>query len=302
MRVVELSGGVGGARLATGLARVDQVDLTVVVNVGDDERIHGLHVSPDLDTVVYTLAGAQGPEGWGRSEDTFSVNDELARFGVDNTFLLGDRDLALNIFRTQALDNGAPLSEITLEISKSFGVEATIVPVSNDAIRTKVRTADGEWLGFQEYFVLRRNRDEVAEVVYRGAESATPTPGVVDAIADAEEVIIGPSNPPLSIWPILAVTEVREAVAAHPSVSAVSPLIRGKALKGPAARVMASLGLPDGTDGVLEAYRGLVDRLYIDSSDAGDVAPDASVEIIATDTLISDPDRAEALGRVMLGL
>ncbi len=160
MKVVELSGGVGGARLARGLAAVPEVDLTVVVNVGDDASNHGLHISPDLDTVTYTLAGVEGPHGWGRAEETFTLNDELGRFGVDNTFQLGDRDLALKLFRTNELANGARLSEVTGTIARAFDVSPTVLPATDDSLRTMVRTADG-WLSFQEYFVDRRHEDEV---------------------------------------------------------------------------------------------------------------------------------------------
>ncbi|MFP4073566.1 MAG: 2-phospho-L-lactate transferase CofD family protein, partial [Actinomycetota bacterium] len=200
MKVVELSGGVGGARMARGLAAVPEVDLTVIVNVGDDASNHGLHISPDLDTVVYTLAGVEGPRGWGRADDTFTLNNELGRFGVDNTFQLGDRDLALKLFRTNELANGARLSDVTARIARAFDVSPTVLPATDEPLRTMVRTADG-WLTFQEYFVKRGHRDEVVELRFDGAEDAAPAPGVLEAIRDADMVIIGPSNPLLSIWP-----------------------------------------------------------------------------------------------------
>ncbi|HEY7823425.1 MAG TPA: 2-phospho-L-lactate transferase CofD family protein, partial [Acidimicrobiia bacterium] len=230
MKVVELSGGVGGARMARGLAAVPGVDLTVIVNVGDDASNHGLHISPDLDTVTYTLAGVEGPRGWGRADDTFTLNDELGRFGVDNTFQLGDRDLALKLFRTNELANGARLSEVTGAIARAFDVRATILPATDNLLRTMVRTAAG-WLTFQEYFVKRLHEDEVLDLRFDGAGDARPAPGVLEAIRDADMVMVGPSNPPLSIWPILAIEEVRSAVAAHPSVTAISPLIGGKTVK-----------------------------------------------------------------------
>ncbi len=256
MRVVELSGGVGGARMARGLAAVAEVDLTVVVNVGDDASNHGLHISPDLDTVTYTMAGVEGPQGWGRADDTFTLNDELGRFGVDNNFQLGDRDLALKLFRTNELANGARLSEVTETIARAFDLSPTVLPATDDPLRTMVRTTDG-WLTFQEYFVKRRHRDEVVELRFEGAADARPAPGVLEAIRDADRLIIGPSNPPLSIWPILAIEEVRSAVADHPSVTAISPLIGGKTVKGPADRVLASLGFPPGNRGVAADYEGL---------------------------------------------
>lgn len=300
MIVVELSGGVGGARMARGLAALDDLDLTVVVNVGDDTSTHGLAISPDLDTVVYTLARLEGPQGWGRAGDTFALNDELARFGLDNTFRLGDRDLALKIYRTQALARDATLSAVTGVVARSFGIDARIVPATDDPLRTKVRIADG-WVTFQEYFVARRHRDEVLELKFDGADSARAAPGVVEAIATAEHVIIAPSNPPLSIWPILAIGEIRDAVEAHPAVTAVSPLIGGKTIKGPADKVMAALGLPSGNPGVADAYAGLIDRLVIDSSDGDDVDSIEGIEVIVTDTLIKDPAQGAKLAAQLVG-
>src|SRR5690606_37913852 len=199
MKVVELSGGVGGARLARGLDALPDIDLTVVVNVGDDERFHGLLVSADIDTVLYTLAGIEGPEGWARRDDTFAFNDELARYGVDNRFRIGDRDLALIVTRTARLAAGESLSKITADLAR-----APVLPATDDTLRTEVRLDSG-WTSFQDYFVIRRNRDEVREVAYRGAEDARPAPGVIESIEAADLVVIGPSNPPLSVWPILAV-------------------------------------------------------------------------------------------------
>jgi LPPG:FO 2-phospho-L-lactate transferase len=300
MTVVELSGGVGGARMARGLGALDELDLTVIVNVGDDAANHGLAISPDLDTVVYTLAGVEGSQGWGRAGDTFALNDELARFGLDNTFKLGDRDLALKIYRTQALAGGATLSAVTDTVARSFGIEARIVPATDDPLRTMVRIVDG-WVTFQEYFVARRHRDEVLELRFDGADSAKAAPGLVEAIATAELVIIAPSNPPLSIWPILAIREIRDAIEAHPAVTAVSPLIAGKAVRGPADDVMTALGLPSGNAGVADAYAGLIHRLVIDTSDSDDVDSIEGIEIIVTETLIKDPAAAAELAAQLVG-
>lgn len=293
MKVVELSGGVGGARLARGLANLPEVDLTVVVNVGDDASNHGLHISPDIDTVVYTLAGVEGPHGWGRAGDTFHLNEELARFGVDNTFQLGDRDLALKLFRTNRISDGEPLSSITTTIARSFALESSVLPVTDHRVRTMVRTEAG-WLSFQEYFVARRHQDEVLELRFDGAAAARPAPGVIEAIETADLVVIGPSNPPLSIWPMLAVSEVRAAVERR-AATAVSPLIGGKTVKGPADRVMASLGLAPGNAGVAEAYEGLIDRLVIDTSDGDDEATLEGIDVLVTDTLIEEPAAAARL-------
>jgi LPPG:FO 2-phospho-L-lactate transferase len=302
MKVVELSGGVGGARMARGLAGVDQVDLTVVVNVGDDLPTHGLHVSPDLDTVVYTLAGIEGENGWGRAGDSFVTNAELARFGLDNRFQLGDLDLALKIYRTHRLAQGDSLSVITDSVRASLGIRATVLPATDDPVRTVVTTADELTLSFQEYFVGRGHRDHVRRLVFDGSDTAQPAPGVVAAIEAADTVIIGPSNPPLSIWPILAVDAIRVAVRSHPRVIAVSPLIGGKTLRGPAAMVLADLGLGRGTPGVVASYRGLIDTLVVDSSDVADVGNVDGVSVVAMDTLISRQLEAERLARGILQL
>lgn len=299
MKVVELSGGVGGARLARGLAALDDVELTVIVNVGDDAENHGLVICPDLDTVVYTVAGEEGSLGWGRKDDTFAFNDELARFGVDNTFRLGDRDLALKMFRTRAIADGLPLSVVTASIVSSFGLNIAVLPATDDRLRTMVRIDDG-WVTFQEYFVGRGHRDEVRELTFVGAEVAGPAAGVIEALKAADRIVIGPSNPPLSIWPILAVPGLRETLRDHPSVVAVSPLIGGKTVKGPADRVMLSLGLPPGNLGVAYAYEGLIDTLVLDHSDAADPTGIDDVTVVFTGTLMDDLDSSRRLAAALI--
>lgn len=301
--VVLLSGGVGGARLARGLAAVlAPADLTLVVNVGDDAEIYGLHISPDLDTVAYTLAGREGPQGWGRAGDTFAVMDHLAVLGADTRFRVGDADLAANLLRTAALRSGETLTAVTRRLAVARGIACRLLPATDDSLRTWVRVSTGEWLPFQEYFVLRGHRDEVAEVSYRGAGSARPAPGVLEAIAAAALVVIAPSNPPLSIWPILAVPGIREAVAAAARVIAVSPLFGGRALKGPADRVMAALGLPPGNAGVLAAYEGLLTDLVVDAGDVGDLAAlgGGRVHLHAADTRIAEPAAAARFAHLLL--
>jgi LPPG:FO 2-phospho-L-lactate transferase len=302
-RVTLLSGGVGGARAARGFASVLSADeLTVIVNVGDDERIHGVHVSADLDTVVYTLAGVEGPHGWGRADDTFTVMEALDRLGVDTTFRLGDIDLATCLARTQALDSDETLSSITDRMARALGVRHRVLPATDDRLRTRVRIGDEEWISFQEYFVVRGNRDEVAELEFDGADAAKPAPGVLEAIADADLVVIAPSNPPLSIWPILSIREIHDTVLAAPRAIAVSPFFGGKALKGPADRVMASLGLPAGTAGVLTAYRALLSDLIVDQGDAGEEIDSGEVRIHHMDTRIADPDAAARFATDVLAL
>lgn len=300
MKVTQLSGGVGGARLARGFNALDEVEFTVVVNIGDDDILHGQYVSPDLDTVIYTLAGVEGPHGWGRDGDTFAANDELARFGVDNTFRLGDRDLALKLFRTSMLNRGASLSEVTHEITRSFGIGATVLPASDDPVRTQVQVEEYGWISFREYFVARRHQDRVVGLRFEGASESRPSPGTIEAIEGADLVVIGPSNPPLSIWPILSIPGLRDVVSAHQRVVAVSPLIGGKALKGPADRVLESLGLPPGNSGVAEAYSGLLARLIVDTSDQEESARIDGVEVQTEPTLIPDLAASRNLARAIL--
>lgn len=275
------------ARALSGLVSADR--LTVVVNVGDDDYIYGAHVAADLDTVLYTLAGIEGPHGWGIAQDTFNVMDELANRGVDTSFRLGDRDLATCLHRTEAIRSGTSLTAITAELAKALGVPMTLLPATDDPIRTRIQLRNGTWLSFQDYFVRRQHQDQIAGLDYQGAAASRPANGVVAAISNADIVIIAPSNPPLSIWPILAVPGIREAVAAAPCVAAVSPLFGGKALKGPAEHVMAALGLPAGTAGVLAAYEGLLSALFVGSSDRTDerLSTD-STAVIAADTHIAE--------------
>jgi LPPG:FO 2-phospho-L-lactate transferase len=257
--------------------------------VGDDDFIYGAHVAADLDTVAYTLAGIEGPQGWGIAGDTTHVLDEMADRGLDTSFRLGDRDLATCLYRTERLRTGWPLSTITAELADSLGIDNRILPATDDAVRTTVQLADGSRISFQDYFVKRRHRDTVAALEYDGAAASRPAPGVVAAIDRADLVVIAPSNPPLSIWPILAVPDIRPAVERASRVVAVSPLFGGRALKGPAAEVMASLGLPPGTPGVLAAYQGLLTTLVVDSEDAADEALSTErTRILAADTRIAD--------------
>jgi len=297
--IAVLSGGVGGARLARGLNSIC-TDLTVVVNVGDDEAVYGLSVSPDLDTVVYTLAGREGPEGWGMAGDSFDTMDRLGHLGLDNRFRIGDQDLATNLFRTARLGDGAALSAITADIAAHLGVAARILPATDQAVPTRVRSGD-EWMSFQEYFVLRTGADRVDELTFEGAETAQPAPGVIDAIDRAAVVVIAPSNPPLSVWPILAIPGVREALARSDRVIAVSPLFGGKALKGPADRVMASLGLAPGNQGVADAYPGLISDLVVDAGDAGETLKTAAA-VHHLDTRIAEPAAAARFAQKLLEL
>ena len=293
-----LCGGVGGARMARALSGTVAPDrLTVVVNVGDDDYMYGAYVSADLDTVTYTLAGIEGPHGWGIAGDTFTVMDHLADLGMDTSFRLGDRDLASCLLRTDGMHRGATLSDVTTQTAIALGIPEHIMPATDQTIRTRVQIEDGTWLPFQEYFVARRHQDEVRALEYSGIEAATPAPGLIEAIAAADLVVIAPSNPPLSIWPILQIPGVAGAVRKAASVVAISPLFGGKALKGPADRVLAALGLSPGTAGILEAYTGLLSALVIDTTDADDtgLATD-HVKVLAADIRISDPEAGRRFG------
>lgn len=295
MRLCVLAGGVGGARLARGLERLEGVHPDVIGNVGDDETIYGLHVSPDLDTLLYTMAGVEGPEGWGRAGETWNTLDELGHLGVDTTFRIGDRDLAVNLYRTFRLRQGARLSEVTAELGQKLRVTTSVMPVTDDPLRTRLLTVEGEWLDFQEYFVARRHRDVVRAVTYQGAEDARPAPGVLEAIAGSQAVLIAPSNPPLSIHPILAVPGIRNAIAGVPRVVAVSPLFGGRALKGPAADVLRSLGHSDGNKGLIESYGDLITDLVVDVSDEDDARELHGVRVHVLDTRMPDRKASERL-------
>ena len=296
---VLLAGGVGGARAARSLrTRLTAAQVTVVGNVGDDDLMYGVPVSADLDTLLYTLAGIEGPEGWGIRGDSFTVMEHLESLGVDTSFRLGDRDLSICLLRSQWLNSGGTLSGATASLRAGLGVDTQILPASDDPIRTRIRTVEGSWLSFQEYFVGRGHRDEVAQIEYSGAEKATPAPGVLEAIEAATVVVVAPSNPPLSIRPILEVEAIAHAVADHPRVVAISPFFGGKALKGPADRVMASLGYPVGNAGVVAAYDGLITDLVIDARDASDAdALSDSVTIHVTDTHLTTHVASQRFGR-----
>ncbi len=301
--VTLLAGGVGGARMARALRSVvEPGSLRVIVNVADDTERYGVHISPDPDTILYTLSGTVGPNGWGRADDTYTVMSQMADLGVDTTFSLGDKDFALCAHRTERLRGGEPLSSITAELAERFGIgDVLLIPASDDAIETWIQTTEGEWLDFQSYFVDRRHRDAVAALAYHGAAEATPAPGVLDAINDADVLVVAPSNPPLSIWPILAVDEIADAVRSRTNRVGVSPLFGGRPLKGPADAVMAGVGLAEGTAGVLEAYAGMLDLLYVDAGDSDDVSLSGTtgVQVVAADTRL-DGDRGTRFASTLL--
>jgi LPPG:FO 2-phospho-L-lactate transferase len=295
---------VGGAKLALGLAAVLPPDrLTLVVNTGDDEGLFGLHVAPDLDTVMYTLAGVVNPAtGWGVEDETFHSLEMLGRYGAPIWFRLGDRDLATHVLRRQRLDEGRSLSEVTEELCHRLGVRHPIVPMSDHLVRTVVETDEGD-LAFQSYFVERRCEPRVRRLRFEGAAEALPAPQVTRALHLASTLIFCPSNPWLSIDPILAVPGIREAVRDFRGRRlAVSPIVGGKALKGPAAKIMSELGYDVGTVGIADYYRGLCDTLVIDAIDRGDVpAIEArGMSAYSTGTVMRTAEEKVALARELL--
>jgi LPPG:FO 2-phospho-L-lactate transferase len=311
-RIAVLAGGVGAARLLAGLVRVvPPADVTAIVNTGDDLVLHGLAISPDIDTVVYTVAGAIDPErGWGLRDETWHAMEALGRYGGATWFGLGDRDLATHLYRTQRLADGLGLATVTAEIAASWGLDLRVLPVTEHPLRTMITLAEGESPGggdevaFQDYFVRRRHAVRVGNVRFAGVDQARPAPGVLDAIAGAETVVVAPSNPIVSIGPVMAVPGMRSAVEARrDDVVAVSPLVGGRALKGPADRLLRELGHDDSVVGVARLYAPFVGTLVIDDADAdhADAVRAAGLRCVVTDTIMRDPAAAAALCDVVLG-
>ena len=304
--VLALAGGVGGAKLALGLTRVLPPErLVIVVNTGDDEEFHGLHVSPDLDTMTYTLSGLYNQEtGWGMSGDSFNTLGMLNRLGSDTWFNLGDLDFAMHIRRTELLRRGATLSEVTAELTGRLGIQHSVVPMSDDPVRTVLDT-DAGTLAMQEYFVRYRAEPKVNAIRYVGAAAAKPSPAFAKALQESETIIFCPSNPYLSVAPIMAIPGVRDAIAARPSNRiAVSPIVGGAAVRGPAGKIMAELGGTVSSVGVAREYRDLCDILVVDSQDA-DLADDISYEGIhpvVTNTIMNNDADKIALAKSVLEL
>jgi LPPG:FO 2-phospho-L-lactate transferase len=298
VRITVLAGGLGGSRCVDALARAAGPEqVTAIGNVGDDLEMWELHVSPDLDTIMYTLAGLLDEErGWGVRGDTYEAMAVAERAGRETWFTLGDQDAGLHILRTRLLKNGQPLSTVTGKLAEGLGLGVRLLPATDDRLRTKIQTPDGE-LDFQEWFVRRRHADRVDGVRFEGAEDARPAPGVLDAIKEADVVVIAPSNPFVSIQPILAVPGIEEALRAK-HVVAVSPLVGGKALRGPLAEMMASLGHEPGAAGVRALYGDLVSTFVLDREDAmlADEIPGA----VVCDTVMVFPERRAEVGRGLL--
>lgn len=299
--VVALAGGVGAARFLDGLARILPPErLFIISNTGDDAEIHGLHISPDIDTVTYTLAGLADPQrGWGIRGDRFHCLEALGRLGAETWFQLGDRDLATHLYRTERLRLGHTLAEVSAEIRLALGVKSQVVPMSNDSVRTRVCTPSGE-LEFQTYFVKRRARDSVSGVRFDGAERAQPAPGILDGIAQAEAVILCPSNPFISIGPILAVPGIREALRKRRGrTAAISPIVAGRALKGPAARMMRGLRLTPSAAEVARLYADFAGVFVLDQIDSKESPGVEALGIrpVVTNTVMSGLRERKALAR-----
>ncbi len=304
--VLALAGGVGGAKLALGLSLcLPPGDLVICVNTGDDETFHGLHVSPDLDTMMYTLSGLSNKEmGWGLAGDTFTALEMLGKFGVDTWFNLGDRDLATHILRTQLLSEGKTLSEVTSELNKSLGVFHEIVPMSDDPVKTVLSTDEGE-LPMQRYFVGRRAEPKVSAVHYLGSDSATASPGLQDALVKTRLLVLCPSNPYLSLGPIFALPGIRQRIRAFPGLRVcVSPIVGGDAVKGPAGKIMAELGKEVSCVEVAREYKDICDVFVMDSQDSGlaSQVEEMGITPLVTSTIMETEEDKIALAREILAL
>jgi LPPG:FO 2-phospho-L-lactate transferase len=302
--ITVFAGGVGASRFLEGLVRVaNPADVTVISNTGDDVDMFGLRVSPDTDIVIYALAGAVNPAtGWGLTGDTFAVMEQLQRFGYERWFNLGDRDLAMAIHRTRLLHEGVPMHEIVAGLVRDWGLKLAVLPMSNERIETRISGPEGE-IAFQDYMVKLRTEVDVHGIEFVGAEIAKPAPGVVDAITGAEAVILAPSNPLVSIGPILAVPGIRDALTNSKATrAAISPIIAGQVVKGPAAKMLETLGHEVSAVGVARIYQGLIDVMVIDELDRA-LAPQVEalgMRCVVTDTMMTSIERKAELAADVL--
>ena len=305
MKIVALAGGTGAAKFLRGLCRVtDPAGVTIIGNTGDDLEMWGLSISPDLDTVMYTLAGVVDPaKGWGLSGDTFQCRDAIGRLGAATFFGLGDCDLATHLVRTEQLRGGLSLAEVTAGLCRRLGVKSRMLPMSNEPVRTMVETPGGR-LSFQEFFVRERCAPDIVDVVYDGADRAGPAPGVLEVIGEARMIIVCPSNPVSSIGPLLAVPGIRQALATTAArVVAVSPIVGSAPVSGPAGKMMAAKGFEVSALGVARIYAGLLDRLVIDQRDAPlarSIEVLGGVEVLVTDTIMAGANEEMAVARAVL--
>ena len=266
-KIVYLSGGVGGAKFAKGLNKIKNIDLSIIVNTGDDEYIHGVALSPDIDSVIYGLANVEGKYGWGISNDKFSVHNELKKF-YDLNFMLGDKDLALNLFRNQMISEGLNLSEITDIIKNKFNIKCKILPMSDDKVSTKLITKKGEKLNFQDYFVEKKAKPRLMNISYKGSRKARVSNELINIINQSDILIIGPSNPILSIGPILSLNKINQAIQHHKNVIAISPFVGKKALKGPSVQNFLDMGYKPDIQGLKKYYKNQVNKFIVHHGDS----------------------------------
>ena len=266
-KIVYLSGGIGGAKLAKGFYHSKDVDLTIIINTGDDEVIHGVPLSPDIDSVMYALAGIEGEMGWGIANDTFSVSEEYKKF-IPQNFSIGDKDLALNLYRNQLLSEGKSLTEITKLFAEHLNLECNLIPMTDDTVSTKLKTDDGSLLDFQEYFVEKKAKPKLTEVVYNGAEKAKVSDQLIKNIEESEIVVIGPSNPILSIGPILSLNKLRKKLSEHNNVYVINPFIENKAIKGPSKNNFEDLGYTSDIQGIKNFYKDVGNKYIVHPGDS----------------------------------
>ncbi len=266
-KIVYLSGGVGGAKLAKGFYNLSDIDLTIIVNTGDDETIQGVRLSPDIDSVIYALAGIEGEFGWGQKNDSFTVSEEFKKY-LPQEFNIGDKDLALNLFRNQLFSEGKSLTQITNIISDKFDLNCKILPMSNDLVSTKIKTVDNKLLDFQEYFVELKSEPNLSEIIYLNSEKADITSEVAIAIEEADKIVIGPSNPILSIGPILSIQNLKEKLIINKNTYVVSPFIQKKAIKGPSKKNFEDLGYKSDITGVKDFYKDIGTFFIVQTGDS----------------------------------
>ena len=266
-KIVYFSGGVGGAKFAKGLSKLKNTNLSIIVNTGDDEYIHGVALSPDIDSVIYGLANIEGDYGWGIKNDKFSVHNELRNF-YDLNFMIGDKDLALNLFRNQMLNNGLKNTEITEILKNKFNIKCKILPMSDDKVSTKLITKKGEKLNFQNYFVEKKAKPRLKNIIYEGSRKATVSKQVINIIKESDVLIIGPSNPILSIGPILSLNKINESIKNHGNVIAISPFIGKKALKGPSVQNFVDMGYSPDIQGLKKYYKNRVNKFFVHHGDS----------------------------------
>ena len=293
-KIVYLSGGIGGAKLAKGFYNLNDIDFTIVVNTGDDETIHGVRLSPDIDSVIYALAEIEGKFGWGQKNDTFSVSEEYKKY-LPQEFNLGDKDLALNLFRNQLFSEGKSLTQITNTITDKFDLNCKILPMTDNLVSTKIKTTNGKLLDFQEYFVELKSEPKISEVIYLESEKADITEEVSNALDQADKIVVGPSNPILSIGPILAIQNLKEKLTISNSIYVVSPFIENKAIKGPSKKNFEHLGYKSDITGIKEFYNNIGNYYIVQSGDT-----DKSENTIEKNILFKSTEDSTRLARYIV--